>query len=76
MDKEYSGLPSMVETCPNCNSDQLEFTGLQWYPEAVYDAQRTQPTVRDINHPEQGALRAYTCFECNTTFIEPPMALR
>jgi hypothetical protein len=74
MDKDYSDSTPYVSICPNCSSDQLEFTGLQWYPEKVYDAQQAKPTVRDIHHPEQGALRAYTCYECNTTFVEPPTA--
>lgn len=58
--------------CPSCGSESLEYIGLQWFPEAVFQANGWYPSVRAVDRPNEGALRNYTCSNCQTTFTENP----
>lgn len=57
--------------CPNCHSPELDYAGLQWFPERVFNTLNVEASVREAGPPPKGALHVYTCQSCQTTFLQP-----
>lgn len=72
---ETSEKMTIQHTCPNCQTiTRMHFEGLQWWPDRFLARTGLQPVTRDNEHPEQGALRLYSCEKCQSTFLEPTLA--
>ncbi|GIK67567.1 MAG: hypothetical protein BroJett018_53610 [Chloroflexota bacterium] len=66
---------TIQQICPNCQTlTPMHFEGLQWWPDRFLVRTGLQPVKRDPDHPEQGALRLYSCEKCQSTFLEPTLA--
>jgi hypothetical protein len=57
--------------CPNCHSPDLDYAGLQWFPERVFSTLKVKASVQEEGPPPKGALHVYTCQLCQTTFLRP-----
>jgi protein-arginine kinase activator protein McsA len=61
--------------CNNCGSTRATYAGVQWFPQIVVRAQYGDAcTVTDAERPEQAGLHAFTCDNCHTTYLLPPIA--
>lgn len=63
-----------LHECPNCGCPEVEYLGLQWFPIKVFETWDWSPPVVDKAHPDEGAVRLYTCTHCETTFADMPAA--
>jgi hypothetical protein len=67
---------TIKQTCPNCQTiTMMRYEGLQWWPERFLVRQGLEPVQRDeCQHPNEGALRMFSCEQCESSFLEPTLA--